>query len=331
MATVLSNRVEDHGLVSAYLLDGTGTGAEAGWTEIKSWSPDGRPIWIHLNRSDETAKQWLLHEAGLDLEAANALLADDVRPRAEPLGKGLLINLRGINFNPGAEPEDMVALRVYMEGPRIITTRERRVMATDDLRAKLAQAIGPKDTTDCLLLLARGLLLRIGDVLEELEDSVDELEDEVISERPKRLREKLGQIRRRAIAIRRHLAPQREALSRLATENHALIDDRDHAVLRELADLTTRYVEDVDSVRDRAAIVSEEWANRIAESQQRNSYLFTVVAAVILPLTLITSILGVNVGGMNEGRTTEEFWILVLSLIAIALVQLGVFKLMKWF
>jgi zinc transporter len=330
MKPVLTSQPEDHGLVSAYVLDGKGWGHEASWPDIKAGRPDGEPIWIHLNRADDTAQKWLLEEAGLDPEAARALLAEDVRPRAEPIGKGLLINLRGINFNPGEELEDMVALRVYVEGARIITTRQRRLMATGDLRSRLTAGTGPKDTMDCLLLLARSMLARIGDVLGELEDGVDELEDEVLGDRPKKLRDKLGVVRRRAIAIRRHLAPQREALMRLAAEAHVLIDERDHTVLRELADLTTRYVEDVDSVRDRAAVVSEEWMNRVAEAQQRNSYLLTLVAAIILPLTLVTSVLGVNVGGMNEGRASQEFWILISALAGLALVQVVVFRLTRW-
>jgi zinc transporter len=330
MTSAPTSRLEDHGLVSAYVLDGKGGAREVGWPDIKAWPKDGEPIWIHLNRADETAQAWLLGEAGLDAEAADALLAEDVRPRSEPIGKGLLINLRGINFNPGEDLEDMVAVRAYVEGPRIITTRQRRIMATDDLRLRFEQGLGPKDTMDCLLLLARSMLIRIGDVLGQLEDSVDELEDEVLSDRPKKLRDKLGVIRRRAIAIRRHLAPQRDALTRLSAETHALLDERDHAVLRELSDLTTRYVEDIDSVRERAAVVSEEWMNRVAESQQRNSYLLTVVAAIILPLTLVTSVLGVNVGGMNEGRVTQDFWLLVLILGGLAIVQIVVFKLMRW-
>lgn len=329
--THLPPNTEDHGLVCAYVLDGTGGGREVTWGEVKAWTPERGPIWIHLNRGENTAQKWLLSEAGLDAEAAEALVAEDVRPRALPIAKGLLINLRGINFNPGADPEDMVALRVFMEGPRIITTRQRRIMASEDLRERLAAKVtGPKDATECLLLLARSMLVRIGDVLEELEDGADELEDEVITDRSENLRTKLGTIRRRAIAIRRHLAPQREALLRLAGETHALIDDRDRTVLRDLADLTTRYVEDIDSLRDRATVISEEWMNRVAEAQQRNSYVLTLIAAIFLPLTLVTSVLGVNVGGMNEGHALAEFWLLIGALGLAAAVQIIIFKVMKW-
>jgi zinc transporter len=326
----LAPSVEQQGLVFAYLLDGLGSGRQIGWQEVKAWTADQGAIWIHLNRSDPAAQRWIRSEVGLDPEAAEALIAADVRPRALPIAKGLLVNLRGINFNAGSDPEDMVALRVYMEGARIITTRHRRIMASEDVRQRIAQGCGPKDATDCLLLLARAMLMRIGDVLEELEDGADQLEDELLSSETKMLRTKLGAIRRRAIAIRRHLAPQREALSRLAGETHALIDERDRAVLRDLADLTMRYVEDIDSLRDRAAVISDEWANRLAESQQRNSYVLTLVAAIILPLSFITSLFGVNIGGMHQGQALDAFWLLLAALGGLALVQLILFKLLRW-
>jgi len=36
-----------------------------------------------------------------------ALLAEETRPRIVPSAEGLLLILRGVNCNPGAEPEDM--------------------------------------------------------------------------------------------------------------------------------------------------------------------------------------------------------------------------------
>lgn len=326
----LQTAVEDNGLIGAWLLDGTGRAREIGWAEVRGWTPEQGALWLHLNRGAATVKTYMMQEAGLEPEVAEALLAPDVRPRVVPTTKGLLINLRGINFNPGADPEDMVALRVLLEGARLITTRQRRVMAIDDIRGRLMQGTGPKDTTDAFLAIAHALMLRIGQVLEELEDETDALEDELLADRAERLRDRLGLVRRRAVKIRRHLAPQREALNRLFVETTALIDERDRLVLRELADTTTRYVEDLDSVRDRAAVLQEEWGNRLAEAQNRNSYLLAVVAGMVLPLSLVTAVLGVNIGGMHEGAAGEAFWLLVAALCGLAVLQFVLYRVMRW-
>ena len=41
--------------------------------------------------------------------------------------------------------------------------------------------------------------------------------------------------------------------------------------------------------------------------------------------------LGVNVGGMNEGRVSQDFWLLISALFGLALLQVLVFKLFRWF
>ncbi|MBI1238969.1 MAG: zinc transporter ZntB [Alphaproteobacteria bacterium] len=322
---------EDRGLICAYLLDGKGSGKPLGWREIEAWTPDKGALWIHLNRTVPHVEAWLRSGAGLEPEIHDALLEANVRPRMVAMSKGLLVNLRGINFNQGSDPEDMVAVRVYVEGPRIITTRNRRAMAIQDMRDRLAAGKGPRDPSDCLLLIATGMLQRVGDVLSELADTIDDLEDALLDGRTRQLRQRLAKTRRRAIAIRRHLAPQREALLRMQTEGQVVLDEKDRMVCRELADATTRYIEELDSVRERSQVIQDERMNRVAEAQSRNSYLLTVIAAVALPLTLITSILGVNIGGMHEGQADSDFWMLVYALGGAALAQILIFRLSGWF
>lgn len=45
------------------------------------------------------------------------------RPRVLPLAGGLLVNLRGVNLNPGADPEDMVSVRMWIDAERLISMR----------------------------------------------------------------------------------------------------------------------------------------------------------------------------------------------------------------
>lgn len=66
------------------------------------------------------------------------------------------------------------------------------------------------------------------------------------------LRQRLHKIRQEAIALRRYLAPQRDAMSRLQVETVDWLLDLDRAYLRELADRTLRFVEDLDFIRERA-------------------------------------------------------------------------------
>jgi zinc transporter len=46
----------------------------------------------------------------------DALLAEETRPRSFPVGEGLVVILRGVNLDPGADPEDMVSPRLWIDG-----------------------------------------------------------------------------------------------------------------------------------------------------------------------------------------------------------------------
>jgi zinc transporter len=322
---------DDDGLIVGLLLDGKGGAREVGWDEIRAWTPDAGVLWVHLNRMKEDAERYIRAEAGLDEVVVDALLVPDPRPRVVPQARGLIVNFRGVNFNPGADPEDMISVRGWVQKRRIITTRARRLMATKDIEARLARGVGPKDEIDCLFELARALLSRVGHVVEELSDAVDALEDQVVSGDVDEVREKLGETRKRTIAIRRHLAPQREALVRLQGEKHEMLDAIDAVHFRELADETTRYIEELDSVRERASVVQDEVLNRLTERQNRNSYVLTVVAAIMLPLSFITSLFGVSVQGIPFASEPDAFWVLLAILAGIVALEVAVFKWTKWF
>ena len=217
---------------------------------------------------------------------------------SSPSGDGLLVILRGVNLNPGADPEDMVSIRLWIERTRVISFRRHHLMAVEDLKEALDRGTGPTNAGEFLVALCGALVARVGGVLEELHDALDGLEEEVLSADSHDLRPKLANLRRQAIALRRYLAPQREALSRLLSERVAWLEEAERARLREIADRTTRYVEDLDSARDRAAVTQEELASRLAEAMNQKMYVVALVAAIFLPLGLLTGLLGINVGGI---------------------------------
>jgi zinc transporter len=321
---------EDDGLICAYLLDGRGGGRAVGWTEIASWREQDGLLWVHLDRASPDARRWLQQDSGLDPLVAGALLAEDVRPRELRFDDALLVVLRGVNLNPGADPEDMVGIRIWLEPTRIVTVRHRRLMAINDLREALATGRGPTSPGQFLVMLSGRLIERVGPVIDDLVDEVDRLEDTVVTAHSADLRGALGSLRREAIALRRYLSPQREVMVRLAMEQTSWLLADDKAYLREVGDRTTRFVEDLDAARERAGVVQDELNSRISDQMNRTMYLLTVVAAVLLPPSLLTGLLGVNVGGMPGTESPTSFAIVVVLIIALAVVEVAVLRHLKW-
>ena len=316
-------------LLSAYILDGHGAGRPSDWDGIHQWQPDQGTLWVHLDRTHDQSRQWLTQQAGLDPIVCDALLAEDTRPRSTVIGEGALVILRGVNLNPGAEPDDMISIRLWLDATRIISLRYPRLMAAQDLRDRLARGDGPRSSATFLVQLAETLTERMAPVMGNVDELIDQLEEQVISAQTQEVRSQLRGLRGQVITLRRHIAPQRDAIWHLYREPLHWLTDRDRAALHEVGDRTTRYVEDLDAMRERASLIHEELASRLSERMNRTMYVLSMMASIFLPLGLLTGLLGINVAGIPGAETPWAFAVVCLSLVVLAAVQWIVFRRLK--
>ena len=321
---------DNRGLVFSFILDGKGGGTPADWKYIKQWKPEQGMLWLHLDYSEEKVQKWLSQESGINPVLCEALVAEDTRPRVVASENSLLLILRGVNCNVGADPEDMVALRLWFDEHRIISMRRRKVMAVDDIRQKIEGGKGPVSSADFLTMVANRLVDRMGDVVAEIDDVVDELEDIILDAESYELRPRLARIRRQSISLRRYMAPQRDVLTRLLGEHITWLSDINKVCIREVAERTARFIDDIDSARDRAAITQEELNSRLSEQMNKTMYILSIVAAIFLPLGLITGLLGINVGGIPGTESKIAFSFVTLSLVGIAIFEYWMFKRRRW-
>ena len=314
----------------ASVLDGKGRETRLTWEQIREWNPEHGVLWIHGHRGDPQLRRWLETESGLDPSIVDALLADDTRPRSLVIGSALLLNLRGVDLNEGAAPHDTVSVRAWVEPSHIITLRRQRVMALHEIRERLDAGDGPSGCGEFVATLAAGLIERVRPALDSMDEEVDVLEDRIGRRETRGLRAALGLVRRRAIVLRRFLAPQREALARLGLEPVPWLDDRARASLRETTERVALQVEDLDLLKDRAQVAQEEMQSRLADRLDRRMYLLSLIAAVFLPLTAVTGLLGVNVAGIPGAHHAWAFAIVSVSLLVAVVVQVVLFRKMRW-
>ena len=318
------------GLIAAYILDGKGGGRSIGWNEINDWSEDDGILWVHLNYTDAVSESWLKEKSGLDELVVTALTNEDPRPRSSVMNNGLLVMLRGVNLNPGEDPEDMVSIRCWIDSKRIISTRRRKLLSVTDLSKAIANGSGPTTTGEFLVDLSSRIVERMADVVDGIADKADLLEEQVLTVQSHILRPKISGLRREAISLRRYLAPQREAMSRLYNERVPWLSDLERMKLREVADSTTRYIEELDASRERAIVIQEELISQISEQMDKRMYVLSMVAAIFLPLGFLTGLLGINVGGVPGAEYKGSFYIFCGILILVSVMQIYIFKKLKW-
>jgi zinc transporter len=311
------------GLVAAYALSKPARALD--WAEIER-GPLDAPVWMHLDRSCEHARAWLRSGSGLDPLIVDALLADETRPRVAAFGDGLMVILRGVNLNPGADPDDMIALRVWIDSRRLITMRTRKLLAAQDLRNEIEKGNSPNTVADAFVRLVFALVARMAPTVDAIDQSLDALEERVVKAPVRQLRTELASLRHTVIGLRRYLAPQREALARLFSEENSLFDDRARLRLREATDAMVRYVEEMDTMRDRAALLADELNSVVSERMDRTMYVLSLVGTVFLPLGFITGLLGVNVAGIPGSDWPLAFEALAAVLIGLAIVEVWMFR-----
>ncbi len=313
-----------------YRFGADGAATRLDWSAGSTPRADGEFDWIHLNLRSDAARRWLSEQSGLEPIIADALLEDETRPRCVPVAGGLVVILRGVNLNPGADPEDMVALRIWAEGGRVITARRRPLIAIRELRAAVESGHGPCSPGDLLVEITQRLIERMAGVLTELNESVDAVEEVLVESPVAEQRSELNSIRRQAIALRRYLSPQRDALARLCSEQVAWISDAQRLRLREVTDTTIRYVEDLEAARERTAITQEEINSRLAEQLNRRMYALSIVAGIFLPLGLVTGLLGINVAGVPGTDNPTAFAIVCGLLLALGGGLVVLFRYLRW-
>lgn len=322
------------GLRFACVLDGRGGALHRTWDEVKRWEPEDGMLWIHLERDDPNTRTWLLDGSGVDPLIAEALLAEESRPRVEEIDDSMLIILRGITrIQEGQESEmggdvDFVPVHLLIDGRRVISLRDKdhHIHALRDIRAANARGKGPTHSGDLLARISDKIVKDLEPVLEALDSAVDQLEDQVLESADAGMRRRLSSVRRQAIHLSRYLAPQRDALNRLQNEDAPWITHRDKILLREVTDKTQRYIEHLEALRDRTTILQEDLSAMVQERIAHTSNRLTALAGLMLPPSMVAGFFGMNVGGI-PGASDPYAFLEVLG--AVALMSLGVMGILR--
>ena len=318
-------------LLFGRVLDGAGGGRPIDWEAAQDWRPHapGELLWVHLCRTQPGIREWLQY--GLDIPEATAqlLTSDDTRPRAFREGEALVATLRGINFNPGAEPEDMVSLQLWCDGKRLITLRRLPLQTPRETLAEIDAGTGPVDAGALVTALTKQLINHMNNAIVDMNDEIDRLEEvEFVTRNREAVMAQTAAIRRNCLALQRHMGPQHGALESISREAPDWFEEHDRRQIDESVARLRRYLQDIDISKESAAVLMDELrALALARSEQTNQRL-TLVASVFLPLGFVTGLFGINVGGMPMAELAGSpygFWTVLGLCVGLGLFALWVF------
>jgi zinc transporter len=108
------------------------------------------------------------------------------------------------------------------------------------------------------------------------------------------------------------------------------MEARQRARIREIGDRVFRIVEELDAMGERAAIIQDERRTRISERMDKAIYALSIIATIMLPLTFVTGLLGMNVGGIPGGEIEWAFWGVSVGMAVIGLILIVFFRRINW-
>lgn len=141
--------------------------------------------------------------------------------------------------------------------------------------------------------------------------------------------QQLLQVRRRAAGLRRFLAPQRDLYAQLSRTGFGWLNGLAEQ-WNELHNRLTRQLEELEMLRERVSLVLESEHRRMSEGMNRTMYLLSIVTCFFLPLSFITGLLGINLGGMPGAEHPYGFVMACALIGVLALSQWLLFRRLRW-
>jgi zinc transporter len=285
-------------------------------------------VWIHVESDDEAERSALLGPDIPDI-AANALIATETRPRCDRIEDGAIVNLRGPAPVEIRESDRLVSIRMWVRRSKVNSVTRYPLAATAVVVEQM-KAGQIHDPGDLVAAYARTISKQLDPQVADLGDELDDCESGMDPHQVWRLRSIIARVRSEAIAFRRFVAPDRDALLTLAQLDFEWLADDDRLHIREAADRFARMAEELEAVRERAALLHEQLTDLRAEDLDRRSLLISIVAFIFLPLTFITGLLGMNVEGIPYAHTHWAFWGVVIFCVLVGAAVLAWFARRRW-
>lgn len=318
MSSTASLVADSHGLICAFGL----APLEALEREALDDVDPLRPLWLHFNLADARARDWLLEHGSLPDVAREALLEDNSHVHVQFMARGFVAVLRDLDHSRDGTEARFGTFAVYVDAHRMISARRHPLETFDRLRRELATGLelpSPvalfEHLVECLADTFEGSVL-------SLSGTVGEAEDSILAGHSRDQGSELRRVRWVLARLRREARANRVALNRIPTHLPAACGNERLHSLAAAVDRFAGVAQDLELVEDRARLMQEEIARRLSEATNKHLYLLSIVTTALLPITLITGIFGMNVGGMpwsDDPRGFSHLMVIIGVTVAIAL------------
>jgi len=318
----------DDGLICGFRIPASGPTEplSAGQASAALASTDA-VTWLHFRLADASAERILIESNLFPAALRHRLQEHDAHTLIEATDGGLMMVVTDLSFEQVGETSEAAGFWGFATPHTFVSARSHALHSADSLRLALRNGLKVKSGIELVAELLDRRNHALGELAAGLADEVNDVEDEILRGDIREQRERLGRVRRRCAHVRRHFAPERSALQKLLARPPAWLGPGDGERLRSALEELANLIDDANDLYERAKLLQEELAARLAEKTGDRLYVLSILSAVLLPMTLITGIFGMNVRGLPLAESDGAFFATMLVVLGSGGLTLG---LLRW-
>jgi magnesium transporter len=167
-------------------------------------------------------------------------------------------------------------------------------------------------------------------ILDKIGHKLDTVEDDIDEGRFEEIVRDISRVKQEIISYRKIIKPQRPTLRLLERHVERFLPEDLELYFDDLVDASERIWDLLDNYKE--VVEALEATNEAALSHRQNDVLrvLTVFSVLLLPLTLLASIFGMNVDFPGFG-TAEAFWLIIAAMVVIFAAVLAFFRWRRFF
>lgn len=300
------------GLYFSYFFDQAGYRQET--DKDAAWS------WRSYMLNDLAARHAIGNEAKLPPEAKEAFLSPTPDCHIDLDDGWLHGDLPDLRHDYSAEARGLGHFRFAFNNRVLIGARKQPLDSVERIRKQIDNRTRPFNSpAELIEAVMNQSLDGMSTELTALGLSLDGIEDRIVCDAWHNERQALVDARRQLVIIHRQMATLTGLFRHLDhAHRHDLPEDFANMATR-LSHRSYTLHHDGEQLQARARLLQDELMAKLTTQSNRLLYTLSVMTAVLLPMTIISSLFGMNVGGLPFIQNGDGFWIVsILSLIVAA-------------
>ena len=271
---------------------------------IDAWRADSDDkLWVDIAQPEHEVLEPLLETRfGFHELAAEDSLSANTLPKYDPFANYDFFIFRAVDVDLSDHGSQTYKLAAFLGRNFLFTVHQQAMRPVDNVCNRLPsdRRILGNGTDFLLYTIVDQMVDAIFPLLERIEECVDALQETIFQDaRPGHLDELLH-LKRDVNILRRISLPQRELLNQISRGDAQFIQQQHLIYFRDVYDHMFRISETIDVERDMMAGTMEAYLSVIANRTNDIMKVLTVFSSIMLPLTLIAGIYGMNFEHMPE-------------------------------